>query len=381
MHNTGQTNNQISHKAVIADLHCDTVIPMRRGYNISLRHDTYHIDIPRLVEGGINLQVFACSSNLVELETSSHQHVIRSIELLKNEFAKFSDSIELCLNSADIERVINENKIAAILAIEGGLALANDPRKVEYFQAKGVRIITIAHEAPVGWCANWKEADPGFNGLTDIGREMVSEMNRLGVIVDLSHSSDRTVEAVLEMTSKPVIASHSCARALCNHRRNLTDDQIKAIARSGGIVGVTFVNNFISEEYNSAYDQFWKNVSPDKLKKLMSLYSSVLPDNEYRKTLEEDFAIIIEGERKFQHLRISVADVVNHIDYMINLVGADHVAIGSDFDGMSSTQIGLEDCSRLPNIIGELKAQGYGKFDINKVMGGNFLRLFKSICD
>jgi len=332
---------ELHHEALVADLHCDTVIPIRRGYDISQRHDSHHIDIPRLREGGIDIQIFAASCNLVELEITSRDHVIKALDLLKSEIAKYSDQIVICLTTPDILKARAESKICAILAIEGGLALDSDPANVEYFYNEGVRLITIAHEAPAGWCANWKEQDTGVPGLTDLGRQIIAEMNRLGVIIDLSHSSDNTVDEVLKIASAPVIASHSCARSLCNHRRNLTDNQIKAIAASGGLIGVTFVNNFISEKYNDAYNEFWNTVSTDQLKSLMRLYSSPTPDDEYQRALKKDFGFIIEGERKFQHLRVAVKDIVDHIDYMVSLVGPDHLGIGSDFDGMSSTPIGL----------------------------------------
>lgn len=376
----GLDYTQLHRNALVADLHCDTAIPIRRGYDISQRHNSHHIDLPRLKEGGVNVQVFAASAYLVEQQAGSKNHVIRQIELLHNEIGKNPDSIAICRTSSDIERVVAEGKIAAILAIEGGLALGDDPRNAEYFYAKGIRIITIAHEAPAGWCANWKETDPGFNGLTETGREMIREMNRLGIIIDLSHSSDETVEVVLEIADAPVIASHSCARSLCRHRRNLTDNQIKAIAQSGGVIGVTFVNNFISEKYNAAYDEFWKTVSTEELKKLMVLYGSELPDEEYQKALKENFPFIINGEKKFQHLRVAVKDVVNHIDHMVNLAGADHVAIGSDFDGMSSTPIGLENCSKMPEITRELGRRNYNSIDIQKILGENFRRVFKDCC-
>jgi len=375
-----QNYQKLHHDALVADLHCDTVIPMRRGYDIAQRHDCHHIDLPRLQEGGIDIQVFAACCNLVELETSSRDHVIESLDLLRSELGKYPDQIEICLTTADILKARAANKIAGILAIEGGLALDSDSADVEYFYNKGVRLITISHETPTGWCANWKEQDTGVLGLTDLGREIIAEMNRLGMIIDLSHSSDNTVAEVLKIADRPVIASHSGARSLCGHRRNLTDEQIKAIAASGGMIGVTFVNNFISEKYNNAYNEFWNTISAEQLKSLMRLYSSPLPDDEYQQALQKDFGFIIDGERKLENLRVAVKDVVDHIDHMVSLVGPDYVGIGSDFDGMSSTPIGLEDCSKLANITKELAARNYSEIDIKKILGGNILRVFAGVC-
>ena len=364
----------------IADLHCDTVIAMRRGYDIGVRHDNYHLDIPRMREGGVKIQVFATSCLLSEKEINSFDYVNSQLDLMHEQFARYPDQIAICTNANEIKRTIDSGKIAAVLAIEGGLALGNDISRVQYFYDRGVRIITIAHEAPTGWCANHKETDPGFHGLNDIGRKFIMEMNRLGIIVDLSHSADSTVEEVLKLSSAPVIASHSNARALCNHSRNLADDQIKTIAATGGLIGVTFVNTFLSEQYNVAYEKFWSTVSRDDLKRLLKLYSSGLSDEKYQSTLQKDFAFIIEGERKFEHLRASVSDVVDQIDYMVNLIGPDHVAIGSDFDGMSSTPLGLEDCSKLQSITVELAKRGYSDIDIQKISSGNFMRVFEQVC-
>ena len=156
------TDYPIPHnKALIADLHCDTVMAMRRGYDIFERHEINHIDIPRLKEGGVNIQVFASACKLTDKDGSSRESVIKSIELLKSEFARHPGLIEVCLSQADIQRVVAEGKIAAILAIEGGLALGDDPANIERFYEMGVRLITIAHEAPIGWCTNWKATGGG----------------------------------------------------------------------------------------------------------------------------------------------------------------------------------------------------------------------------
>lgn len=364
----------------IADLHCDTVMAMRRGYDIFERHDTNHIDIPRLKEGGVNIQVFASACNLIDKDGSSRAQVIKSIELLKSEFARQPDLIEICLNKADIQKTIAGGKIAAILAIEGGLALGDDPANLTRFYDMGVRLITIAHEAPTDWCTNWKDTGKGLGGLTRLGLEMIREMNRLGIIIDLSHSSDETVADVLDMADAPIIASHSCARVICGHKRNLTDEQIKAIAANQGLIGVTFVSNFVSEEYRLAYDRFWNSIPKDRLNQLLEVYSSNMTDDLYPKMLHDKFADIIEGECELAELRPSLKHVVDHIDHVVNLVGSEHVAIGSDFDGMTNPPFGLEDCSKMGNLAAELDKRGYRDDEVRKILGQNFLRVFGRIC-
>ena len=365
---------------MMVDLHCDTVMAIRRGYDLAAHHDSYHVDIPRLREGNVGVQVFACTANMTELKQSPLDYVMRSIDLLSEAIVKNGDTIEICLNSSDVQHAGANNKIAAIIAIEGGLALENKPKNVEYFRKQGVRLITIAHESPTGWCANWKEHNTSFKGLSELGREFIEEMNHQGIIIDLSHSSDETVEAVLRISKAPVIASHSNARALCNHSRNLTDEQIKAIAKTGGVIGVTFVNNFLSEKYNNAYNQFWNTVPPEMLKALLQLYSSELDDRYYQEALKRDFDFIIKGEQNLQIYHASVSDVIDQIDYIVKLAGIEYVAIGSDFDGMSSTPVGLENCSCMPAITEELLNRSFVKTGIEMIIRDNFLRVFRNIC-
>ncbi len=367
-------------KFPIADFHCDTVLPMQRGYDIGKRHDRNHIDIPRLIEGGVKLQVFATTSVYAEKPGDHFDNVSKQIELLKREFCRLSESIELCTCSDDIERVGSSGKIAAILAIEGGQALTNDPYKLERFYDEGVRIFTIAHELPLDWCTCHKEVDSKTRGLDDLGREIIAELNRLGMIIDLSHSGDKTTADVLGISSAPVIASHSNARALARHSRNLPDELITCIAKSGGLIGITFVNNFISDEFDKAYEQFWSLVPAEKLKELLKLYTSEISESEYQEALKRDFKFILEGERSYRHLRPGVKQIADHLDYVTKLAGIEHVGIGSDFDGISSTPTGLEDCSMVQNIPAELILHGYKKDDIHKIAYGNFLRLFKDVC-
>jgi membrane dipeptidase len=266
--------DRIHKEALVADLHCDTLIQMKRGYDFSKRHNDYHVDIPRLIEGGVDLQVFASFLGSAKKEENPFDTVSAWIDFLKAEISKHPDTIALCLTSTDAQKIKEGNRISALLSIEGGLALEKDPANVERFHQKGIRLITIAHGKPNGWCTSWEEKDVAFHGLTDIGREIISEMNRLGIIIDLSHSSDATFEEVLKVSKHPVIASHSCARSLCDHLRNLTDDQIKDLAKRGGMVGVTFVSQFLSSEFRKAYSENWEKLPKDKARALPELFLS-----------------------------------------------------------------------------------------------------------
>jgi membrane dipeptidase len=244
----------------------------------------------------------------------------------------------------------------------------------------GVRLITLTHDSQLDWCINWKDDNPDFHGLNDLGREMIDEMNRLGIIIDLSHSAASTVEEVLKASNQPVIASHSCAASICPHKRNLTDDQIRAIAEKGGMIGVAFVSFFLDKEFSTKLDEFSKKYA-DEMKALMRLFSSEMDEESKRKSESEYSHVIEEFERTFQPIRPGIGVVADHIDHIVNLVGADHVGIGSDFDGMEMPPVGLDDCAGMPNLTRELVNHSYSEDDIRKILGGNFMRVFKQVCD
>ncbi len=372
--------NKIHKEALVADLHCDTLIQMKRGYDFSERHNDYHVDIPRLIEGGIDLQVFASFLGSAKKEQSPFESVSASIDLLKAEISKHSDKIAVCLTSSDAQKIKESNRIGAMLSIEGGLALNKDPANVERFYKKGIRLITIAHSKPNGWCTSSEEKDASFHGLTDLGRKMISEMNRLGIIIDLSHSSDATFEEVLKVSSHPVIASHSNSRSLCDKLRNITDEQIKTLAKKDGMIGVTFVSQFLSAEFDKAFSEYWNRVPEDEAKKLPELFLSEIPEEEKQKQMQEYKPLMDNAEKVLGALRPSFKTVVDHIDYMVNLAGPDYVSIGSDYDGMSMPPLELEDCSKMPNLTEELAARGYSEVNIKKILGGNFMRVFKAVC-
>lgn len=360
-------------------MHCDTIIPMKRGYDLSVRNNKYHVDIPRLVDGGVDLQVFAVMVGNDVPPGERFPDVSRSVEFLRAEITKRSDSIAICHSASEAESITSDSRIAALLALEGGGSLENDPANIERFYLMGVRLITLTHDSKLDWCINWKDESPAFHGLNDLGREMIREMNRLGMIIDLSHSAASTVEEVLKASDQPVIASHSCAASICHHKRNLTDDQIKAIAKSGGMIGVTFVSFFLDQEFSSKLDEFQKKYT-DEMKTLMQLFSSEM-DEESKRSRESEYSHIIEEfERTFKPIRPGIGAVADHIDHIVNLVGPDHVGIGSDFDGMEMPPVGLDDCTGTPSLTRELVNRSYSEDDIRKILGGNFMRVFRQVC-
>jgi len=364
----------------VADLHCDAVLQMRRGCDISKRNEDYHVDIPRLREGGVNLQVFACSLNPNEKDKNPFETINSQLDVLHKAADQHSSEIVVCRNSDEIRQAYADKKIGMILAIEGGEPLENDPANVEKFYDRGVRLITLAHQRSPGWCTSWNIEDRETNALTDLGHDMIAEMNRLGVIVDLSHSSRSTFWKAVDASDAPIVASHSCADSLSATERNLTDDQIRAVAESGGVIGVTFIHFLLSPKFNKVYWDFWKDNS-EVGDELQSLFVSHIPESEKAERWARHAEVFEEQDKAIADVLPSVETVADHIDYIVKLAGIDHVAIGSDFDGVIPLPRGLEDCSCMPNLTIELIRRGYSDNDIEMILGANFSRIIREVCE
>jgi len=326
------------HKAIaVCDAHCDTVDRLIVGADLGTKSSNGQVDIPRLIEGGVELQVFA---SCIDKSGKSHgfysQLAEKKLSTLHQQFSKNSKSIELAVKLSDVHRINQKGKIAAMLAIESGRAIENDINKLHTFHNQGVRIMTLTWKS-----TDWADASQEkmkHNGLTDFGKIVVKEMNKLGMIVDVSHSADKTVVDVLKICDDPIIASHSCAKAICDHPRNLSDKLIKDIASSGGVICVNFYSLHLDQRFKNEYD---KKQSPEP--------------PPYTK-------------------------VIDHIEHIINVGGIDAVGLGSDFDGRIIPPKGLEDVSKMPKITETLLARGYLEEEIVKIMGGNFLRVFGQVC-
>jgi len=364
------------HNALVADMHNDTVLRIvEEGLDISKRDTSGHVDLPRLIEGGVDLQVFACWLDTKTPLEQCRDMIDVHIDSLEAQIGRNPDKIAICKTATEAEEIIGNGKIAAFLAIENGVAIANDLENLDHFYGRGIRYMTLTHVVSSDWCESSSDTTKlPFKGLSDFGREVVKRMNEIGMIIDLSHASVAAVDEVLKITKDPVIASHSCVFALCNHDRNLNDEQIKAIAANGGIIGINFYKGYLSQEYNDIYDAFKKEhrAEIDSIKELY--YGTVDWTKEKRKLYAPLTAQI-------EKLDINVGTVVDHIDHIVKLVGPDHVGLGSDYDGVHRIPEGLDDCSMLPNITRELAARGYQTEDIRKILGENFMRVFRQVCD
>jgi membrane dipeptidase len=276
------------------------------------------------------------------------------------------DKIELAYNASDILRIHKAGRIAALLTIESGHAIADDLGVLRMFYRLGVRSMTLVHFRNNNW-ADSSTDEPRHNGLTEFGKDVVREMNRLGMIVDISHVSDKTFYDTLAVTTKPVIASHSSCRALSDFPRNMNDDMLRALARNGGVIGINFGGGFLSAKDAEGY------------KKHIAGRGALQPPgngSQLDAFAKEEF---VSGYLKMSPSAATLEDAVAHIDHIVKVAGVDHVGIGSDFDGISSVPAGLEDVSKMPYLTAALLKRGYSETDLKKILGGNHLRVLRAV--
>jgi len=290
---------------------------------------------------------------------------LEQIDIAKRAIAKYPDVLVAASTAADVRAAFKAGKVGSLLGMEGGHAIENSLGALRAYYSMGVRYMTLTHNVTLDWAdAALDSAKHG--GLTNFGREVVREMNRLGMLVDISHVSPGVMSNALDVTESPVIFSHSGARALVDHARNVPDSILKRMPKNGGVVMVNFYPVFLSDEVSKASKARDEKLKPE-IAALKAKYPSEGP--EYQ-----------EGVRKLMAAnplpKVSWTVIVDHIDHMVKVAGIDHVGIGSDFDGIGEVPEGMEDISKLPKIPEELKRRGYSDGDIRKIMGDNFLRVF-----
>jgi membrane dipeptidase len=342
--------------------------------DISERSDYGQVDLVRLKEGGMDAQIFAVWPNPgIYMPDRMYSHSIYMIDLLEDILEKNENKISLARSPQDIIRINNNDKIAILIGVEGGTAIEDNLEKLENLYNRGVRYLGLTWNDSPSWATSAKDEVKGdINtpaGLTAFGIDVVKRMNRLGMIVDLSHSGEQTFYDVIRVSEDPVIASHSCVYSLCNHYRNLKDDQIRALAENGGVVFINFYPGYLDKDFDLKYSALRK-ASAQSLDSLKQIYKNPL---EYRKHRNLFF------RQKTTQFRPAITDLVNHMDYIVNLVGDDFVGLGSDFDGISILPKGIDDISDMPLITRELVNRGYSEESIRKILGGNFMRVFREV--
>ena len=366
------------HSSFVADLHDDTPLKILKGLDLGERNTVGQIDIPRMKEGGMDLIFFAIwmdSINYVDNDNAYKKanEIIDAVEAVEQ---KYPTKIRLIRSADEALSTVEDGMIAGTFGMEGGYAIENDLSKLEHFYSRGVRYFAPTWNHNTSWAtaAKFESTDKsGYPlGLTEFGREVIKKCNELGIMIDLSHSGEKTVMDILETKEDPVIASHSSAWRLTPHYGNLKDSQLKAIAAGGGVIFVNFNSGFVDSTYKSRYD--------DLIEFHKREVDSIRAELEFEDRigdLNEEIDILFKSE--LDKIRPPFATIIDHIDYIAKLVGVDHVGLGSDFDGVRSMPKEMDDVSDLPKITKALFDRGYSEEDLEMILGGNLLRVFKKV--
>ncbi len=369
---------EIQNSAIVIDTHADT--PQRfldENYDIASTDpkDHGHISLDKAKAGNLGAEFF---SIWVDPDTNrGHfaRHTLDLIDSVYEQAAHHPDRMMMAFSVADIEHAHRQHKLAALLGIEGGHSIENDIRLLRDFYRLGVRYMTLSWSNTNEWADSSGDInDPKIehhNGLTEGGKQIVQEMNRLGMLVDISHVADKTFYDAIAISKAPLIASHSSARALTNHPRNMTDDMLRAVAKNGGVVQVNFYSAFIDENYRKAAEAQAK----DRDAAVKAYTDKMKADGKTVSYIDEDR---IEREWTAKIPRPPLSSLIDHIDHIAKVAGIDHVGLGSDFDGVNgATPTGLDSAADLPKITQALLDRGYSATDIRKILGGNILRVFR----
>jgi membrane dipeptidase len=320
-------------------------------------------DIPRLRAGGVGGQFWSVYIPTSIQGSAAVRAVLEQIDVVHQMCARYPNDFELALTADDVERIHRNRKIASLIGMEGGHSIDNSLAMLRITYALGARYMTLTHTKHTDWADSANE-EPKHHGLTDFGEQVVREMNCLGMLVDLSHVSEETMKHVLRISKAPVIFSHSSCRALCNHPRNVPDDVLKTLPANGGVIMICFLPGYLTER-NRAHFVLMQN-EEDRLKKLY-------PDNPNK--VEEE----IKAWRKANPgpREAALSDVADHIDHVRKIAGVDHIGIGADYEGFTGPPTGLEDVTKYPALLAELKRRGYSNNDLKKVAGLNVLRALR----
>jgi len=366
--------HKLQSSSIVLDTHDDTTQRFfSKGFDLGKRNPDGHIDIPRMREGGMNAIFFSIWIDGRIMGPPAVQKALDQIDAVHENVRKFSKDMMFARTAEDVRRAHAQGKIAALMGVEGGHMIGNDIRMVRIFGDLGVRYMTLSHFYNDEW-ADSSTDKPAHNGLTDYGKEIVREMNRQGIMVDISHVSDKTFYDALEVSKAPLIASHSSCRALCDHVRDMSDEMIKALAAKGGVIQINYEKSFIDQNYKNAYDKATGGAG------VVGALSQAIKECGDDQECIARAAIALERKMTEEGKlpRVSWERIVDHIDHAVKLVGPEHVGLGSDFDGATMPD-GMEDCSKLPRITEALLRKGYSDGDIRKILGENTLRVMEQV--
>jgi membrane dipeptidase len=377
--NLAVTADSISEKArklhfssIVVDTHDDTTQRFMDGkFDLGPRDAAGSIDIPRMKEGGLGAIFFSIWMESKVTGPVAVNRAMDQIDAVREQIRKHPKEMVVATTAGEIREAHKQGKIAALIGVEGGHMINSDLGVLRSYAALGVRYMTLTHGGNDEW-ADSSTDKPAHNGLTDFGKEVVREMNRLGVMVDISHVSDKTFYDALEVSKAPMIASHSSCRAICNAPRNMTDQMIKDLGAKGGVIQINYHVGFLSQEFRDAE------------KKYPSMNDGISKEVKLRCPDENDEACqMIEGDKITREYvaagklpKVDYTKIIEHIDHAVKLAGAEHVGLGSDFDG-ANMPYGMEDATMIPKITEALLEKGYSESDIRKILGGNLLRVME----
>lgn len=357
---------RIHRSAIVVDGHNDiTTAMVDDDYDLEVpSHGKHHTDLARMKKGGLSAQFFSVYvSQKFATNGGAARRALEMIDGVNRAVERNRKDLSLATSVSEIRRAKRQGKIAALLGIEGGAAIENSLAALRGFYRLGARYMTLTHMHPTDW-ADSSTAPARHNGLTEFGKAVVAEMNRLGMMVDVSHVSDKTMSDVLDISTAPVIASHSSARELSFHPRNIPDDLLRRVATNGGVVMVNFFTAYIDPRVRQRYDQLQSQVDALRIK---------FKDD--RERLREERKKLFASKLPPTPLTV----LIEHIEHIAKVAGFDHVGLGSDFDGISSLPEGIQDVSQFPNITYELLVRGHCEKDIRKILGENLLRAFSEV--
>jgi len=357
--------------SIVVDTHDDTTQRFLDGkFDFAARNTTGSIDIPRMKEGGLGAIFFSIWIPSKMTGPEAVHRALTQIDAVREQVRTHPKDLILATTAAEVREAHKQGKIAALMGVEGGHMISSNLGVLRDFAVLGIRYMTLTHSGNDEW-ADSSTDKPAHNGLTDFGKDVVREMNRLGVIVDISHVSDKTFYDVLEITKAPPFASHSSCRAICDAPRNMTDQMMKDLASKGGVVQINYHIGFLSQEYR-------QKATPEVAKQL---------GEEVRKVCApgDEGCALIEGDRISREFvaqgklpKVDYTAIIDHIDHAVKVAEVDHVGLGSDFDG-ANMPFGMEDASKLPKITEALLQKGYSEGDVRKILGENTLRVMAEV--
>ena len=372
-------SNAVSEKAkklqsssIVIDTHDDTTQRLLDPtFDITVPHSDGNIDVPRMRDGSLSAIFFSIWISGKIMGPEAVKQALDQIDAVRETVRKHPAQLVLATSADDIRAAKKQNKIAALMGVEGGHMMGNDLAVLRTFAALGVRYMTLTHMENNEW-ADSSTAKPEHDGLTDFGKDVVREMNRLGIMADISHVSDKTFYDALAVSKAPLIASHSSCRALCNAPRNMTDDMIRDLAKHGGVIQINYHVGFLSQEFRD-----YEKAHPDAEKEINEEVKKRCGTNEGCKLTAGD-EIVREMMNAGKLPKVDWTLIIDHIDHAVKIAGADHVGLGSDFDG-AVMPLGMEDVTHIPQITDALVKKGYSESDIRKILGENTLRVLSEV--